>query len=458
MAQAQHQDALIQEKLNHSYHDSAEQHKAIEQLKSEQENMQKMLIVDIKAMQISHFLGNFYDELIFGNSEQWLQQLQQQISKFEQKTEQQQALSTSLLSVEQSEVQITEQVKLFQQELAKAQLQLAALNSQLKDAIELRVTHFVEMGYVDEKAQTSDFIVNILAEQVENSKAKLVMLQNDKQEIEARLQQLIGQEQRAKQHLIEHEQAIIEADKELARIVKNSKDDIKSLKRLSLVEIESELENLNEQLKQQQIKVGQIQQVIGHDQQSKNKQQILQKQIETKQNTVDELAYLNGLIGSADGAKFRKFAQGLTLNHLVFLANEQLNNLDGRYQLQCQQNETLSLEVLDTWQGDSIRDTKTLSGGESFLVSLALALALSDLVSSKTSIDSLFLDEGFGTLDSDTLEIALNALDSLNASGKMIGIISHIEALKERIAVQVKVEKQSGLGVSCLDKQFVYNQ
>ena len=85
-----------------------------------------------------------------------------------------------------------------------------------------------------------------------------------------------------------------------------------------------------------------------------------------------------------------------------------------------------------------VRDTKTLSGGESFLVSLALALALSDLVSHKTSIDSLFLDEGFGTLDSDTLDIALNALDNLNASGKMIGVISHVEALKSEYPSSLK--------------------
>jgi DNA repair protein SbcC/Rad50 len=96
------------------------------------------------------------------------------------------------------------------------------------------------------------------------------------------------------------------------------------------------------------------------------------------------------------------------------------------------------------------RDTRTLSGGESFLVSLALALALSDLVSHKTSIDSLFLDEGFGTLDGDTLEVALDALDSLNASGKMIGVISHVEALKERIATQIRIEKGGGVGHSRL--------
>src|SRR5690606_2230250 len=108
----------------------------------------------------------------------------------------------------------------------------------------------------------------------------------------------------------------------------------------------------------------------------------------------------------------------------------------------------LELVVLDTWQADSIRDTKTLSGGESFLVSLALALALSDLVSNKTRIDSLFLDEGFGTLDADTLDSALSALDGLNASGKMIGIMSDVEALKQSIRVQIQLEKQQELGYS----------
>ena len=245
-------------------------------------------------------------------------------------------------------------------------------------------------------------------------------------------------------------------NKSLQKIVKDSQFDSENLLTLSLTNIESELAKFDEKLKQQQIKLGHVQQAINHDQQNKIMQQDLLAQIKVEQIALDELAYLNGLIGSADGAKFRKFAQGLTLNNLVYLANEQLNKLDGRYQLQCQQSDTLSLEVLDTWQGDSLRDTKTLSGGESFLVSLALALALSDLVSNKTSIDSLFLDEGFGTLDNDTLEIALVALDNLNASGKMIGIISHVEALKERIDVQIKVEKQSGLGISTLDKKFAF--
>ena len=220
--------------------------------------------------------------------------------------------------------------------------------------------------------------------------------------------------------------------------------------------IEENLTAFKDQLKQEQIKQGQLTQTLKHDQIQREQQKGLLEKIGELQIGVDDLAHLNGLIGSADGAKFRKFAQGLTLAHLVYLANQQLERLHARYQLKCQQSEALTLEVLDTWQADSVRDTKTLSGGESFLVSLALALALSDLVSAKTSIDSLFLDEGFGTLDNDTLEIALDALDSLNASGKMIGVISHVDTLKERIPVQIKVKKRSGLGVSELESQFKF--
>ncbi|WP_421851873.1 AAA family ATPase [Marinomonas sp.] len=175
--------------------------------------------------------------------------------------------------------------------------------------------------------------------------------------------------------------------------------------------------------------------------------------LEGRREAFVHLERLNHLIGSADGAKFRRFAQSLTLDHLVYLANQHLDILHRRYQLM-RNEDALSLLVVDTWQANASRDTKTLSGGESFLVSLALALALSDLVSHKTSIDSLFLDEGFGTLDSETLESALDALDNLHSSGKTIGIISHINALKERIPVQIKLTKQSGLGVSRLSAEF----
>ncbi len=201
-------------------------------------------------------------------------------------------------------------------------------------------------------------------------------------------------------------------------------------------------------------KVGEIQQQLTANEQAREKQHQLIQEMSAFEAYYDDITYLHSLIGSASGDKFRRFAQGLTLDNLVLLANQQLDKLHGRYQLVRKENDGLSLSVLDTWQGDVVRDTKTLSGGESFLVSLALALALSDLVSHKTSIDSLFLDEGFGTLDAETLDVALDALDNLNASGKMIGVISHIEAMKERIPTQLKVIKRNGVGLSALEKSF----
>ncbi|WP_201506883.1 exonuclease subunit SbcC [Klebsiella aerogenes] len=214
------------------------------------------------------------------------------------------------------------------------------------------------------------------------------------------------------------------------------------------------LEQLARQLRENSARQGEIRQQLKQNSDNQQRQQSLRQQMEQAAQQVEDWAWLNALIGSKEGDKFRKFAQGLTLDNLVWLANQQLNRLHGRYLLQRKASEALELEVVDTWQADAVRDTRTLSGGESFLVSLALALALSDLVSHKTRIDSLFLDEGFGTLDSETLDTALDALDALNASGKVIGVISHVEAMKERIPVQIKVKKINGLGYSRLEKAF----
>ncbi|MEW5291269.1 AAA family ATPase [Erwinia papayae] len=208
---------------------------------------------------------------------------------------------------------------------------------------------------------------------------------------------------------------------------------------------------LAEQLRENARQQGEIRQQLQSDAQLREQQQALLTQIAAGEQQVEDWSYLNALIGSKEGDKFRKFAQGLTLDNLVWLANNQLHRLHGRYLLQRKSEEVLELQVMDTWQADTLRDTRTLSGGESFLVSLALALALSDLVSHKTHIESLFLDEGFGTLDAETLDSALDALDALNASGKTIGVISHVEAMKERIPVQIKVKKINGLGYSKLE-------
>ncbi len=223
---------------------------------------------------------------------------------------------------------------------------------------------------------------------------------------------------------------------------------------VTVEQIQQELAQTQQKLRENTTSQGEIRQQLKQDADNRQQQQTLMQQIAQMTQQVEDWGYLNSLIGSKEGDKFRKFAQGLTLDNLVHLANQQLTRLHGRYLLQRKASEALEVEVVDTWQADAVRDTRTLSGGESFLVSLALALALSDLVSHKTRIDSLFLDEGFGTLDSETLDTALDALDALNASGKTIGVISHVEAMKERIPVQIKVKKINGLGYSKLESMF----
>jgi exonuclease SbcC len=258
-----------------------------------------------------------------------------------------------------------------------------------------------------------------------------------------------------RQRLTQWKESLHTAQQRASALLQSARDKQAQLQAQALTQLAPE--EVDAQLAEQETQRGTLNEQIGaqrallaSDAQSRTNQQALFEQINTQTAEADIWQRLDGLIGSARGDKFRKFAQGLTLDHLLFLANRHLARLHGRYLLRRKQSGELELDIVDAWQGDTTRDTRTLSGGEGFLVSLALALALSDLVSNKTSIDSLFLDEGFGSLDGDTLEVALTALDSLNASGKMIGIISHVEALKERIPAQIRVEKGGGIGRSRL--------
>ena len=169
-----------------------------------------------------------------------------------------------------------------------------------------------------------------------------------------------------------------------------------------------------------------------------------QSEIEAQKKECNRWEKLHGLIGSADGKKYRNFAQGLTFELMVSHANRQLEKMTDRYLLIRDDEQPLELNVVDNYQAGEIRSTKNLSGGESFIVSLTLALGLSKMASRKVRVDSLFLDEGFGTLDEEALETALETLSSLHQDGKLIGIISHINALKERISTQISITPVSG--------------
>ena len=187
------------------------------------------------------------------------------------------------------------------------------------------------------------------------------------------------------------------------------------------------------------------------DYREKLKEQIKKKRtiIKAQEKECHRWEKLHGLIGSADGKKFRNFAQGLTFELMVSHANRQLEKMTDRYLLIRDDKQPLVLNVVDNYQAGEIRSTKNLSGGESFIVSLTLALGLSKMASRKVRVDSLFLDEGFGSLDEDTLETALETLSGLQQDGKLIGIISHVSALKERIATQITITPLSG-GTSTL--------
>lgn len=178
-------------------------------------------------------------------------------------------------------------------------------------------------------------------------------------------------------------------------------------------------------------------------QQAKNKAAVEQiaKELSEKQSVADRWAKLNKLIGSADGAKFKVIAQSYTLNLLLLHANKHLSYLSKRYKLQ-QVPGTLALQVVDCDMCDEIRTVYSLSGGESFLISLALALGLSSLSSNNLKVESLFIDEGFGSLDAESLRTAMEALEQLQMQGRKIGVISHVQEMSERISVQVQVHKK----------------
>jgi exonuclease SbcC len=166
--------------------------------------------------------------------------------------------------------------------------------------------------------------------------------------------------------------------------------------------------------------------------------------LEARRQAAEVWKTLHELIGSADGKKFKVFAQSLTLDALLLHANAHLQDLARRYRLMRVPGHDLDLQVVDQDMGDEMRGLSSLSGGESFLVSLALALGLASLTSETTQVETLFIDEGFGTLDPETLEVALATLDALQATGRQVGIISHVSGLAERIGVQVRVVKQGG--------------
>ncbi|MFI3263265.1 MAG: AAA family ATPase [Rikenellaceae bacterium] len=230
-------------------------------------------------------------------------------------------------------------------------------------------------------------------------------------------------EEREKNHL-EHQQ----------NEVKPTDEETKEL-------LTSEMISASASIVEQKERITDISVLISSHNSGKKKIEAFEKELTEKGEIANSWQKLNELFGSADGGKFKTMAQGYTLDVLLDYANKHLSEISDRYLLERVSTESLSLQVRDLDMLSEIRSVHSLSGGESFLISLALALGLSSLSSNRMRIESLFIDEGFGTLDAETLRMAMDVLERLQTQGRKIGVISHVAEMTERITTQIKVVK-----------------
>ncbi|WP_426222768.1 AAA family ATPase [Psychrobacter sp. DWR1-2-3] len=409
-----------------------------------------------------------------------LNQLKRQFN--EQKDRQQQLINTLSSLTAQIE---TKQAQLSNDDTALKEL--VNLVAHKTNAIEQLKQNRKEI-FTDKNTDNEE---NKLRRAVDEAKAKQVVAQRQLDTVQQTLEQLTAREQQLDTelqaamstlntqqsiftHLLAESQFVDEAAFVSARLPKEARESLQTRKLAidnALHQAKLQLDSTQQALEQKlanpmtdedreilagqhhqiQIDIDELSQKIGaidqklKDNDSQKGQQAAQLiAINEQKQKLQVWQQLHTLIGSADGKKYRTFAQGLTFEVMISHANTQLQKMSDRYLLIHDDSNPLELNVIDNYQGGDIRSTKNLSGGEGFIISLALALGLSQMASHNIRVDSLFLDEGFGTLDEESLDIALDTLTSLQQEGKLIGIISHVQALKDRILTQIKVEKLSG--------------
>lgn len=374
------------------------------------EKLQKQYELTVQQLNVALAPYGFaFDEnsakAVFEQLQEWAAAFQ---SNQKQLDAQEKQLAVAQKDLENRQQQLVEQSQALQQQAEY----LHSFSEQLDVLQQERLAIF---GDKDPKAEQRALQARMDAQEAATQQAKSV-LENISQQIEAN-----------RSLLTDRQQALLQ----LAAIHADEASLDKQLKENGLV-----YQNLL-------IEIGEIQSSLRQHELAAAQAAQLLENIERQQKEYKRWAILNEIIGQADGKKFRIFAQGLTLKKLTQLANRYLQSLNGRYRIEKRKDEDLELEIVDTFQADNRRSMNTLSGGESFLVSLALALGLSDLAGNSTQIRSLFIDEGFGTLDDNSLDLAIATLENLQAGGKTIGIISHVKELKERITTQIQVKKKA---------------
>jgi exonuclease SbcC len=219
-------------------------------------------------------------------------------------------------------------------------------------------------------------------------------------------------------------------------------DALRALPPVDLAESEAAADRIAEAIAAHQGRRGGLDADLLRDDEARGRAANLTGEIEAARETLACWDMVDAAVGSQTGDKFRRFAQGVTLEHLAELANGQLRILSPRYALARSQGSDLALHVIDCDMDGELRGIRSLSGGERFLVSLALALALSGLEGRQAFVDTLFIDEGFGSLDAETLDVAIDALETLQGQGRRVGVITHVAAMIDRIFVQVRVERR----------------
>lgn len=408
--------------------------------------------------------------------------LQAEVAEYQSKKEQQDQLKHAIESVKKEIAIHDEQLQDSLKKLEDLRERFATASAEFEELTQARQKLFGqkdpdrEQQLWQHKLDELKSKVNELETAIASKKARLKMLVNESAELEEEISGRTAELERLEEELLPKLKEIgFEDPGDLAKALLDDEevkhiltklDDLKSRRikaEQSLENATGELEKLSEnppdltdqvlienQLREKQQRqnecleeLGSINQQLRQDAQQRKHAGELEKARQQQQKNLQRWAKLNELIGSHDGKKFRVFAQSLTLQRLVYLANQQLEQLYGRYRIIKREGTDLELDIVDTYQADSVRSLFSLSGGESFLVSLALALGLSNLAGRQSNIRSLFIDEGFGSLDEQTLDMAIGTLENLQAGGKTIGIISHVKELKERIATQIKVVKKN---------------
>ncbi len=247
----------------------------------------------------------------------------------------------------------------------------------------------------------------------------------------------------------ELEQAI---DAKTIELVANSAqleaDSIYLASTLNITEIEEQLRRIAGKIEIISMEAQQRERLLGEQQQLQQTYDAMLLQLQQLEVASQPHFTEAALLAEESGMAFRRRVQGRVADQLLSQTNAILEKISGRYYLrQAHSEQGLALEVEDTYQANVRRLPKTLSGGESFVVSLALALGLSELANNGRSVDSLFLDEGFGNLDADSLYTVISTLESLHTHGKTVGVISHVDAVQKRFKAQLQVvKKPNGMG------------